>query len=240
MLTLNYEPLDTDLTMKEMAMWDTKTNILENFRLIHCQVAKSYTKDVLSTILDDIFEHDTALFANVIPQDELPILSELLNIPREHFVEAKRNDYKHLTIQKLHLVVTYQSPTTWRIYMSDTIRKKLNAGLEESIASHPEFQEFNQLIDQANSLRKEINMFLMSKVYLPGFFSYTGVPSELLPAKQDKRDLRATASRYAEQLKALKQGFRKSEKKIPTLNHENMQRIYADLDQLLKEVERVK
>lgn len=238
-MTLKIEPLEDDMTIKEMAMWDTKANILEGYRLMGCEISKSYTKDVLTTILEDVFEHQFNIIADAIPQVELPIISELMQSPCDRYVEVKRDDFHHLTIQKLHLVVTYVGPDTWHIYMPDSIRDRFNRFFDQSIAARPELQEFNRLIEQANSLREEIDKFLFVSVYLPGAFLGRPVSSSTMTAKGFLKNNRSKVKDYAKKLRELKQGFKSVEPRIHDLPTGAMQNIYDDLDRYIREVDKL-
>jgi len=239
MLTLRQEPLDQDLTIKEMAMWDTKANILEGYRLMGCEISKSYTKDVLTTILEDLFEHQFGIIADAIPHDEIHIISELLQNPREHYVEVKRDDSHHLNIQKLHLVVTYIGPTTWHIYMPDSIRERIKQFFDQSLVDYPGLQEFNRLVDEANSLRDEIDKFLFSD-QLRQLLDILTAPQSPKPNTADPKSESAKAKYYDKKLRELKQGFKSVEPRIQGLPPGSIQKILDNLDSYIEAVDKVK
>ena len=145
-MTVTYrEPLVDNLSIKEMAMYDSKANILETFRLINAKVSKSYTKAQLADALEYIFTHEPALFCNILPCDEQKILAELLMRGQDHYVEHPRNDYHYLLLQKLHLVITYIGEETWHLYMPDTIRQHLNEMFEKDVKLYPDLDKMNTL-----------------------------------------------------------------------------------------------
>jgi len=70
MVIFTNEPLSFDLSIGELSKHDSKANMLETFQLIGVGVAKSWDKTSLATVMDDVFEHSPALFANILPKEE--------------------------------------------------------------------------------------------------------------------------------------------------------------------------
>lgn len=138
MTTLKFEPLPDDISMKDLAMFDSKANILESFKLVNCRISKNYKKEELASALEHFFMQFPGAFANILSSHEVKIMSELLDNPQSHYVEYERDDDHFLLIQKLHLVVTYETKDKWHIYMPDNIRKRLNDMLKDDLKRYPE------------------------------------------------------------------------------------------------------
>lgn len=156
-MTITYkEPLTDNLSIKEMAMYDNKENILQSFRLINVKINKNYKKAELADGLEHIFTHEPALFCNILPREEQKILAELLMYPQDHYVEVPRDDYKYLLMQKLHLVITYEGVNTWHLYMPDSIRQRLNSMFEEDLKLYPEIEEMHNIFEQMTEKRDHL------------------------------------------------------------------------------------
>lgn len=125
MTILRYEPLSDNLSIGELAKYDSKANMLETFRLIGVGVAKSWDKSALATGMDIVFEQNTALFANILPKEEGILLAGLLDRKQDEYVTCPADKSKFLMLQKLHLVVTYEDKGIWHLYMPDRIRHRL-------------------------------------------------------------------------------------------------------------------
>ena len=156
-MTIKYkEHLTDNLSIKEMAMYDNKENILQSFRLINVKINKNYKKAELADGLEHIFTHEPALFCNILPREEQKILAELLMYPQDHYVEVPRDYYKYLLMQKLHLVITYEGLKTWHLYMPDSIRQRLNSMFEEDLKLYPEIEEMHNIFEQMTEKRDHL------------------------------------------------------------------------------------
>lgn len=117
MTILKYEPLSDNLSIGELAKFDSKANIIETFRLIGVGVAKSWDKTSLATCLDLVFDQSPALFANLVPKEERMLFAGLLDRKQDEYVTCPADESKFLMLQKLHLVITYENKDTWHLYM---------------------------------------------------------------------------------------------------------------------------
>ena len=147
MTTLRYEPLSDNLSLGELAKYDSKANMLETFRLIGVGVAKSWDKTALATGMDIVFEQSPALFANILPKEEKRLLAGLLDCKQDEYVTSPADWSKFLMLQKLHLVVTFEDKKhgTWHLYMPDKIRQRLNDMVKEDLKRHPEIEDMHEL-----------------------------------------------------------------------------------------------
>lgn len=100
MTILLEDRLTEDICIREMAMYDTKANILESFEIIGVKVPKSYKKDVLVDILQDIFDRDPFLFVNSLPKEEQKLVVKLMNMQQHEFISRPRNDEDFLSMQR--------------------------------------------------------------------------------------------------------------------------------------------
>ena len=211
------EPLADNLSVKEMAMYDSKENILQSFRLINVRINKNYKKAELADGLEHIFTHEPALFCNILPREERKILAELLMYPQDHFVELPRDDYKYLLMQKLHLVVTYEGPKTWHIYMPDNIRQRLNKMFEDDVKLYPDLDKMNQLFDQVVKIRERVFEIL-----------YTRNPDSL--SKYERKAIKREADVMAKDFENLRKKLKDLEPKVRKVTNIDFAKINGDLD----------
>ena len=211
------EPLADNLSVKEMAMYDSKENILQSFRLINVRINKNYKKAELADGLEHIFTHEPALFCNILPREERKILAELLMYPQDHYVEQPRDDYKYLLMQKLHLVVTYEGPKTWHIYMPDNIRQRLNKMFEDDVKLYPDLDKMNQLFDQVVKIRERVFEIL-----------YTRNPDSL--SKSERKAIKREADVMAKDLESLRKKLKDLEPKVRKVTNIDFAKINGDLD----------
>ena len=217
-MTVTYkEPLKDNLSIKEMAMYDSKENILQSFRLINVKVNKNYKKAELADVLEHIFTHEPALFCNILPREEQKILAELLMYPQDHFVELPRDDYKYLLMQKLHLVITYEGQKTWHIYMPDNIRQRLNKMFEDDVKLYPDLDKMNQLFDQVIKIRERVFEIL-----------YTRNPDSL--SKSDREAIKREADVMAKDFESLRKKLKALEPKVRKVSNIDFAKIKGDLD----------
>ena len=217
-MTVTYkEPLKDNLSIKEMAMYDSKENILQSFRLINVKVNKNYKKAELADVLEHIFTHEPALFCNILPREEQKILAELLMYPQDHFVELPRDDYKYLLMQKLHLVITYEGVNTWHLYMPDNVRQRLNKMFEDDIKLHPDLDKMNQLFDQIVKIRERVFEIL-----------YTRNPDSL--SKSDREAIKREADVMAKDFESLRKKLKALEPKVRKVSNIDFAKIKGDLD----------
>lgn len=211
------EPLADNLSVKEMAMYDSKENILQSFRLINVRINKNYKKAELADGLEHIFTHEPALFCNILPREERKILAELLMYPQDHYVEQPRDDYKYLLMQKLHLVVTYEGPKTWHIYMPDNIRQRLNKMFEDDVKLYPDLDKMNQLFDQVVKIRERVFEIL-----------YTRNPDSL--SKSERKAIKREADVMAKDFENLRKKLKDLEPKVRKVTNIDFAKINGDLD----------
>ena len=217
-MTVTYkEPLKDNLSIKEMAMYDSKENILQSFRLINVKVNKNYKKAELADVLEHIFTHEPALFCNILPREEQKILAELLMYPQDHFVELPRDDYKYLLMQKLHLVITYEGPKTWHLYMPDNVRQRLNKMFEDDIKLHPDLDEMNQLFDQIVKIRERVFEIL-----------YTNNPDSL--SESERKTIKREADVMANDFETLRKKLKALEPNVRKMADIDFAKIKGDLD----------
>ena len=79
MTTLRNEPLFDNLSIGELAKYDSKANMLETLRLIGVGVTKSWDKTTLAICMEMVFEQSPALFANILSKEEMMLLTRLLD-----------------------------------------------------------------------------------------------------------------------------------------------------------------
>ena len=155
MIVLRSEPLTHDYSIKEIAEFDTKAAILESFDLLNLGVSKSYRKAELAFLLERIFTDNPAYFLNALPEEEQKLISKLAVRPQDEYVEYPAGK-RHLMMQKLHLVLTYEAGNMWHIYMPDTIRKSIDKMAERDIKLYPELAEFNRLLEELTEKRTRL------------------------------------------------------------------------------------
>lgn len=156
MIVLPSEPLTKDYTIRQLAEFDTKAAILASFDLIHVGIAKSNKKASLAYVLDKIFNEEPAYFCNVLPEEEQRLLSKLVAIPQDHYVESPVKKNQYLLMQKLHLVVSYEAGDMWHIYMPDSIRRRIDKMAQADLQHYPELMEFNSLLEEITAKRTRL------------------------------------------------------------------------------------
>jgi len=156
MILLREDKLTEDYSIKQIASFDTKAAILESFRILHVGIAKSYTKDILSSALEHIFHENPALFTNALSTEETALLSKLVVRPQGEYVVCPAREGHHLLMQKLHLVLTYRDGDQWHLYMPDKIRKAIGAMAERDIQRYPELVAFSKLLEEITEHRNRL------------------------------------------------------------------------------------
>ncbi len=156
MVVLRNEPLSENLSIGELAKYDSKANMLLTFQLIGVSVAKSWDKTSLAMGMDVVFDQNPAIFANILPRDERNLLASLLECKQDKCVYCPARKDGFLMLQRLHLVVTYEDKATWHLYMPDKIRKRLNSMVEEDMKLYPEIEEMHHLLNQIAKKRDHL------------------------------------------------------------------------------------
>lgn len=156
MVTLKTEPLTDNLSIGQLAQYDSKANMLDTFRLIGVGVAKSWDKASLANGMDIVFEQTPALFANILPKDERDLLARLLECKQDEYATCPARKGGFLMLQKLHLVATYKDGTTWHLYMPDSIRQRLNSMVKEDLKLYPEIEEMHNIFEQLTEMRDHL------------------------------------------------------------------------------------
>ena len=138
MITLRQLPYFDIMSLDDMMSFDTKVNILDHCRLAHVDIPKSWRKAHIGEALADLFTNDPLWTLKHLSQEELELLKRLLSLSPEEYITYPRNDERYLLMQKFHLVVTYEGPTEWQIYMPSSIRNILkDVSLDTLLTSAP-------------------------------------------------------------------------------------------------------
>lgn len=125
MITLRKKPYVDTLSLTDMMTFDTKANIIEHCKIANIDIPQRWRKAEIGEALRDIFFHDPHWTIKRLPDEEIAMLKQLLSLGVDECITCPRNDAKYLLMQKLHLVVTYETPTEWHIYMPNSIREIL-------------------------------------------------------------------------------------------------------------------
>ena len=142
-----------NLSIGQLAKYDSKANMLDTFRLIGVGVTKSWDKSSLASCMDMVFEQTPALFANILPKDERNLLAKLLECKQDEYATCPVRKGRFLMLQELHLVVTYRDGDTWHLYMPDSIRQRLNSMFKEDLKLYPELEEMHNIFEQLTEKR---------------------------------------------------------------------------------------
>jgi len=156
MIILHSDELTKDYTIGQIAEFDTKAAILKSFDIIHVGIAKSHTKHVLATAMEHVFNDNPALFLNALPEEEQRLITKLVVLPQDKYVEHPYNKSHHLLMQKLHLVLSYHIDDMWHIYMSNSIRHRIDKMAQDDLKYYPELAEFNKLLEEITYNRNKL------------------------------------------------------------------------------------
>lgn len=217
MVTITHEPLKSNLSIGTLAKYDTKANMLDTFQLIGVDVPKSWDKSSLSRGLDMVFSQTPALFANVLPQSEHPLLAGLQECKQSEFVSSPVGDGTFLMLQRLHLVITYEYGDAWHLYMPDAIRQRLQRMALEDIKQYPEIEQFQQLLDELTTQRNRL--YALIDRYHPD--SLTAQQSQQLSVA-----VRPIAQFYA----GVRSRLKKLEPYLKAHTHVDLDLIYKDIE----------
>lgn len=128
---------DNMIVLKHLPFVDIFTSVADFFELAtkaslksHCDelgvyLPSSLRKADFAYSLAKFFENDPQYTYNQLSESEKEMLDKLLTLPPEEFIIFPRNDDSFLKMQKLHLVVTYETRDNWHIYMPECIRMAL-------------------------------------------------------------------------------------------------------------------
>lgn len=157
MIVLRSDELKHDYSIKEIAEFDTKNAILESFEILNLGVAKSYKKADLAFIYERLFNENPAYFTNALPMEEQELLSKLVCLPQNQYVEHPVDNRHHLLMQKLHMVLTYVAGDMWHIYMPDKIRQRIDKMAQDDLQHYPELAEFHTLLEEITYNRNRLS-----------------------------------------------------------------------------------
>ena len=147
MITLHKLPFEDNLDLEWMMSFDTKKNILEHCRLINVSINRDLRKAEIGYALADLFKRDPFWTVNKLSSEEQSLLAKLVALKSSDSVTYPRNDEKFLLMQKLHLVVTFQTDTEWRIFLPDCIREIIHRASQADIDYHPGMREFHDTLE---------------------------------------------------------------------------------------------
>lgn len=117
--------VDTFMSVADFFEMDTKANLQRHCDELDIYLPSSLRKADFAYSLAKFFENDPVFTYSRLPQSEKAMLDKLLALPSEEFVILPRNEYNFLKMQKVHLVVTYETKYDWHIYMPECIRMAL-------------------------------------------------------------------------------------------------------------------
>lgn len=216
MVTLKNEPLKDNISMKDIAMLDTESNILDCYKLLHLHISPIGPKENLASTLDSLFQQNPAVFANILPRKEITIVAELSDKPQSYYVERKRDDQHPLLLQRLYLVATYQTKDKWHIYMPDSIRNRLKRMYEEDLKLYPELVEFDKLISRSNRLKDEADIFTAT-YYIVQEFGVNESP-------------KAKANEFKGKFEQLKHDFQALAPQLKNVSKASMKKMIDNID----------
>lgn len=164
MITLRKKPYVDTLSLTDMMTYDTKANIIEHCKIANIDIPQRWRKAEIGEALRDIFFHDSHWTIRLLPDEEITMLKQLLSLNVEEYITYPRNDAKYLLMQKLHLVVTYEAPTEWHIYMPNSIREILKDSFQL-----PDTPEVESKLNKTSKLGKkelsDMNLVDIIEVY---------------------------------------------------------------------------
>lgn len=219
MITLKDDNCIWDISLKEVLPVDTKANILECFKLIHVQVAKNYKKDILAEIYDYYFHKNTSQVIDHLPREEFRLLTELLELPQNKYVEYPRNDEKFLFLQKCYLVMTYQTKDIWHLYMTDNIRNTIKKMVKQGLKSYPTIQELHNILEEFTGLKNELILLLSQND-----------PNHL--SKSDRKKLKEAFLDLKKKMEICRNRFRELEPELKKYNTP-LEGIFEDMEENL-------
>lgn len=147
MVILKNLPFRDKLDLVTMIAYDTKKMIQEHARLIHVSLPSSYRKGEMAEGLATLFQHDPFYTVNQLLEDEQKLIAQLVNLKFDEYVEVSKNDKKHLMIQKVHLVLTYEDGNTWKLFMPDCVRTILRDTAENQMDDIPGMLEYRKVME---------------------------------------------------------------------------------------------
>lgn len=136
------------LDLETVIALDTKKAIQEHARLINVSLPSSYRKDEMVGCLAALFQRDPFYTVNQLPTAEQKLIARLIILKSDEYVEAPRNDEKHLMMQKAHLVVTYEDGDTWKLFMPDCVRTVLKETAESQMEDVPGMLEYRRVLER--------------------------------------------------------------------------------------------
>ena len=166
MVILKNLPFRDKLNLAMMIEYDTKKVIQEHARLINVSLPSSYRKGEMAEGLATLFQHDPFYTVNQLPMDEQKLIAQLINLNFDECVEVPRNNEKHLMMQKVHLVVTYEDGNTWKLFMPDCVRTILRDTTESQIGDIPGMMEYRKVLESLTECNIKIPMSQASKLIL--------------------------------------------------------------------------
>ena len=144
MVILKNLPFRDKLNLAMMIEYDTKKVIQEHAKLINVSLPSSYRKGEMAEGLATLFQHDPFYTVNQLPMDEQKLIAQLINLKFDECVEVPRNNDKHLMMQKVHLVVTYEDgnrPALMRLL------RNLRDTTESQIGDIPGMMEYRKVLE---------------------------------------------------------------------------------------------
>ena len=219
MITLYKDKFEVEISIKDVMPIDTKANMLECFQILGIKVSKSYRKDELATIYDNFFRQQTGYILDCLPQGEYQMLTRLLDMPKEHYLECPSNPDKFFFLQKCYMVFTYEKKDTWHIYMGDYVRNILKDNLARSMKSYPAIQEMHEILEEFTGLNKDMMALLEQHD-----------PNHLLAS--DKKKLKKAFSELKSKMESCRDRLRKLEPELKKYNTP-LECVYDSMEETL-------
>lgn len=117
--------IDTLDSMQEIAALDTLTNLKKHLAVLHSRVPSGYRKADYVMVIHAMFLTYPMKLVNALLAKEQEAIARLTCMKANEYLTWSLKEDEELTMQTLHLVISYEDGKQWRFYMPDCIRQEL-------------------------------------------------------------------------------------------------------------------
>lgn len=104
---------------------DTLANLKKHLAALYSWVPSSYRKADYVIVIHAMFLTYPMKLVNALPAKEQRAIARLTCIKADEYLTWSLKEDEELSMQTLHMVISYEDSKQWRLYMPDCIRQEV-------------------------------------------------------------------------------------------------------------------
>ena len=112
-------------SMQDLVALDNLSNQKKHLAALHSWVPSDYRKEDYGQVINAMFLSNPMKLVDVLPAKEKKTVTMLMGMKADEYLIWPLKEDEELMMQTLHLVISYEDDTRWRLYMPDCIRREL-------------------------------------------------------------------------------------------------------------------